>query len=263
MANSPTYRDEKGSDGSYPYPQQQYPYGQGSEPVHSPKSMGTYYQGQGGGGGGGPGSGPRRGEDKFHHPNPQPSSPYGGAFDDSKGHYQHDLDSGTGEEQSPLRAYGAVHSHNSNSYNSSSNNNSSNNNNSSSSSSSSNNNLSVTEDVVNDIFSFARHGRVEEIERLLNRGVPVDVRDEWGNTLLTSACQNGNKRVAKAVLRRGANINARNAKGNTPLHYCFHFGYGDTLGQYIISKGADEGARNNQVGGGDSGRWVGGGNSGR
>ena len=104
----------------------------------------------------------------------------------------------------------------------------------------------ISEEDVSDLFSFARHGRVEEIERMLNRGVPVDVRDEWGNTLLTTACQNGNKRVAKAVLRRGANINARNAKGNTPLHYCFHFGYGDTLGQYIISKGADESARNNQ-----------------
>ena len=103
----------------------------------------------------------------------------------------------------------------------------------------------LSEADVLDIFSFARHGRAEEIERLLNRGVPVDVRDEFGNTILITACQNGNKRVAKAVLRRGANINARNLKGNTPLHYCFHFGYGDSLGQYLISKGADETARNN------------------
>lgn len=75
---------------------------------------------------------------------------------------------------------------------------------------------------VDDIFSYARHGRVEEIEKLLGKGLPVDVRDTYGNTLLIIACQNGNKRVAKAVLRRGANINARNHKGNTPLHYCCH-----------------------------------------
>ena len=56
----------------------------------------------------------------------------------------------------------------------------------------------------------------------LNLGLPVDVRDNYGNTILVIACQNGNKRVAKAVLRRGANINARNHKGNTPLHYCYH-----------------------------------------
>ena len=42
-------------------------------------------------------------------------------------------------------------------------------------------------------FRYARRGRGEEIEKLLNRGIPVDVKDEWGNTLLIIACQNGNK----------------------------------------------------------------------
>lgn len=80
----------------------------------------------------------------------------------------------------------------------------------------------IDETDIDDIFSFARHGRIEEIERLLTKGIPVDVRDTYGNTILITACQNGNKRVAKAVLRRGADINARNFKGNTPLHYCYH-----------------------------------------
>lgn len=33
--------------------------------------------------------------------------------------------------------------------------------------------------------------------------------------------------------------------GNTPLHFCFAYGYGDTLGEYLISKGADCTIRNN------------------
>jgi hypothetical protein len=82
--------------------------------------------------------------------------------------------------------------------------------------------LGFIEQDIEEIFSYARHGRCEEIERKLNEGLPVDVRDEFGNTMLITACQNGNKRVAKAVLRRGADINARNYKGNTPLHYCYH-----------------------------------------
>ena len=102
----------------------------------------------------------------------------------------------------------------------------------------------MSDQDVDDIFSFARHGRVDEIDRLLDKGIPVDVRDAHGNTLLTTACQNGNKRVAKCVLRRAANINSRNNKGNTPLHYCFSYGYGDSLGQYLIDKGADVRARN-------------------
>ena len=103
----------------------------------------------------------------------------------------------------------------------------------------------ISEQDVEDIFSFGRHERCADIERLLDRGIPINVRDEHGNTLLTIACQNGSKRVAKIVLRRGADINARNFKGNTPLHYCYHYGYGDTLGQYLLSKGADASIRNN------------------
>jgi ankyrin repeat protein len=33
-------------------------------------------------------------------------------------------------------------------------------------------------------------------------------------------------------------------RGNTPLHFCFQFGYGDSLGQYLISKGANVNLKN-------------------
>ena len=58
----------------------------------------------------------------------------------------------------------------------------------------------------------------------LRRGVPVDVRDGHGNTVLIISCQNGHKRALKAALRRGADPNARNERGNTGLHYCHAFG---------------------------------------
>eukprot|EP01035_Chromulina_nebulosa_P016927 gene16927-22418_t len=103
----------------------------------------------------------------------------------------------------------------------------------------------IDEGEIELIFRHARHGRVSDVEIMLNGGVPVDVRDEFGNTLLITAGQNGNKRVAKLLLKRGADINARNYKGNTPLHYCYHYNYGDTLGEYLISKGADDSIRNN------------------
>eukprot|EP01041_Mallomonas_annulata_P015357 gene15357-32507_t len=104
----------------------------------------------------------------------------------------------------------------------------------------------ITSEDVEDIFSYARHGRLDDIERLFDRGIPVNVRDTYGNTILTIACQNGNKRIAKAALRRGADINARNFKGNTPLHYCIHYGYRETLGNYLMEKGADRLIRNNE-----------------
>lgn len=97
---------------------------------------------------------------------------------------------------------------------------------------------------VENIFSFARHNRVEEVERLLDRGVPPDTRDESGNTLLIIGCQNGHKRIVKLALRRGADIDTQNYNGCTGLHFCFAYGYGPTLGQYLLSKGADPHIRN-------------------
>jgi ankyrin repeat protein len=96
---------------------------------------------------------------------------------------------------------------------------------------------------VTDLLRYARHGRYAECEHLLKIGVPVDSQDAHGNTLLTIACQNGNKRIAKLALRMGANMDHQNKKGNTPLHYAFAFNYSE-LGQYLISKGAKDGIVN-------------------
>lgn len=62
----------------------------------------------------------------------------------------------------------------------------------------------------NDIFSAARHNRVDSVAYLLDQGVPVNSRDAHGNTILSIACQNGLKRMAKLALRRGININSQN-----------------------------------------------------
>jgi ankyrin repeat protein len=90
--------------------------------------------------------------------------------------------------------------------------------------------------LVSDLIRYTRHGHYKEVERILSLGVAVDARDQFGNSALTVACQNGNKRIAKMLLRQGADINQQNSKGNSPMHYCFAFGYAE-LGEYLISKG--------------------------
>ena len=74
------------------------------------------------------------------------------------------------------------------------------------------NKMAVTANLhgVDDIFSLARHSRFDAVHDLLLRGVPANVCDQNGNTLLSIACQNGNKRIAKLALRYGADINAVN-----------------------------------------------------
>jgi hypothetical protein len=101
----------------------------------------------------------------------------------------------------------------------------------------------VDQDELRALFSRARHGRYKDVEAMLEGGLSANLRDEYGNTLLTVAAQNGNKRIAKICLRQGCNINAQNFRGQTALHYCFAFGY-EELGQYLISKGANSNVPN-------------------
>ena len=70
-------------------------------------------------------------------------------------------------------------------------------------------------------------------------GMPVNARDPHGNTLVMVACQNGQKRIVKLAMRYNAELNLRNRSGNTALHFCFMYAYYN-LGEYLISKGADD-----------------------
>jgi len=89
-------------------------------------------------------------------------------------------------------------------------------------------------------FAAVQNHQIEDVEEYLDYGVlPQDARDENGNYLLHIAVQQGSKRLAKFLLRRGAVMNAQNNRGNTVLHYAFYYNY-EELGEYLISKGADD-----------------------
>eukprot|EP00291_Cryptomonas_curvata_P020411 CAMPEP_0172177402 /NCGR_PEP_ID=MMETSP1050-20130122/15416_1 /TAXON_ID=233186 /ORGANISM="Cryptomonas curvata, Strain CCAP979/52" /LENGTH=378 /DNA_ID=CAMNT_0012849917 /DNA_START=213 /DNA_END=1345 /DNA_ORIENTATION=+ len=91
--------------------------------------------------------------------------------------------------------------------------------------------------LLSKLFSRVRHNRYKEVEAILDSGVSPDVRDQYGNSLIILACQNGNKRIAKICLRRCCDMDAQNLRGQTALHYCYAFGYRE-LGEYLLSKGA-------------------------
>lgn len=48
------------------------------------------------------------------------------------------------------------------------------------------------------------------------------------------------------LLRRGANINHQNNKGNTALHYAMAYDSEGALGEMLISNGADDSMDNKQ-----------------
>jgi ankyrin repeat protein len=86
----------------------------------------------------------------------------------------------------------------------------------------------------------SRTGNIQEVEFILDLNIiDIDSKDQYGNSLLHLACQQGNKRLVKFLLRRGADIKTQNAAGNSVLHHCHAYSHTD-LAEYLLSKGADD-----------------------
>ncbi|KAK7232893.1 glucose-6-phosphate dehydrogenase [Aureococcus anophagefferens] len=82
------------------------------------------------------------------------------------------------------------------------------------------------------VFSQCRNARAKRLEESLNMGFPIDKEDEKGNTLLSLASQNLNQKICEMLLARNADINHRNAQGNTPLHFAMAYDSEGTLAAY-------------------------------
>eukprot|EP00607_Mallomonas_marina_P006606 CAMPEP_0182434360 /NCGR_PEP_ID=MMETSP1167-20130531/69360_1 /TAXON_ID=2988 /ORGANISM="Mallomonas Sp, Strain CCMP3275" /LENGTH=520 /DNA_ID=CAMNT_0024624159 /DNA_START=404 /DNA_END=1966 /DNA_ORIENTATION=- len=96
------------------------------------------------------------------------------------------------------------------------------------------------------VFSWCRHKKIQHLSHALEKAaINVNMVDSHGNTLLIIACQNGHMNVCQLLIDHGADLKLANAKGNTVLHYCFAFNF-KLLGDYLISRGADEFAVNNE-----------------
>ena len=74
--------------------------------------------------------------------------------------------------------------------------------------------LSWSEKLINAV----TRGRYQSTFNIIRRGVPLDERNEDGNTALHIAAQNGFYEIAKVLLRKKAYANPQNNDGDTPLH---------------------------------------------
>lgn len=67
----------------------------------------------------------------------------------------------------------------------------------------------------------------------------INKADEHGNTMLILACQNGNVKVTKYLMAKGANPNHQNLQGQTAAHFCIAYQFFD-LSQWMFENGADD-----------------------
>jgi ankyrin repeat protein len=70
-----------------------------------------------------------------------------------------------------------------------------------------------------------------------------------GSTLVHKATSNDHKEVAELLIAKGADVNAKDVKGQTPLHAAVTFGWKDMV-ELLIAKGADVNAKDSEFGDG-------------
>ncbi|MGY8713552.1 MAG: ankyrin repeat domain-containing protein, partial [Verrucomicrobiia bacterium] len=99
-------------------------------------------------------------------------------------------------------------------------------------------------ETAESIFAAVLHGNMEAIERYLNDGVDINAADANGLTPLGWAAVNDTPfEIAKFLIDKGANVNARDLIENTPLHDAAGAGHREIVA-LLNSKGADLNARN-------------------
>lgn len=84
----------------------------------------------------------------------------------------------------------------------------------------------------------AREGDVEGLVAHLDAGMPVDLTDTSGNTLLMLAAYHGRAGVVSALLERHADVNRLNDRGQSPLAGAVFKGE-DTIVWLLLEAGAD------------------------
>ena len=85
----------------------------------------------------------------------------------------------------------------------------------------------------------ARDGGLARVEQALQNGANLEATDYFGNTPLHLACMHGELDVAQYLLTsHGANLEATNSSGCTPLHWACLNGHVDVV-QELVARGAD------------------------
>ena len=84
----------------------------------------------------------------------------------------------------------------------------------------------------------ARAGEAERLAAYADHGMPVDLTDAAGNTLLMLAAYHGHATTVRVLAERGADVDAVNDRGQTPMGGAVFKGYADVV-EVLLAAGAD------------------------
>jgi ankyrin repeat protein len=90
---------------------------------------------------------------------------------------------------------------------------------------------------------YARSGETGLLVAMVRHGLPVNLADAKGNSLLILASYNGHLETTRLLLETGAEVNQRNDRGQTPLGGVAFKGYEEIV-TLLLENGADMDADN-------------------
>ncbi|MFC9548284.1 ankyrin repeat domain-containing protein [Streptomyces sp. NPDC056956] len=88
------------------------------------------------------------------------------------------------------------------------------------------------------IFQMARSGRTEELAAYVDAGVPANLTNDRGDSLVMLAAYHGHAEAVRALLERGADADRVNDRGQTPLAGAVFKGETEVI-QALLKGGAD------------------------
>lgn len=91
------------------------------------------------------------------------------------------------------------------------------------------------------VFGLARAGQTEELVGYVDGGLPVNLTNDRGDTLLMLAAYHGQAETVAALLKRGADPNQANLHGQAPLAGAVFKNEPDIV-KALVAAGADPAA---------------------
>ncbi|MFD5553366.1 ankyrin repeat domain-containing protein [Streptomyces sp. NPDC127068] len=95
-------------------------------------------------------------------------------------------------------------------------------------------------ELATKLFELARTGDADRLAAYVDAGVPVNLTNDHGHTLVMLAAYHGHADVVRALLERGADPNRPNDRGQTPLAGAVFKGE-DEVVRVLFEGGADPG----------------------
>ena len=92
--------------------------------------------------------------------------------------------------------------------------------------------------VIELAMHFAREGMTEELAGFVDHGLPVDVRDEDGNTALMLAAYHGHAATVRMLVEHAADVDLRNNRDQAPIAGAIFKGE-DEVVRVLLAAGAD------------------------